>query len=256
MKVLRTKHSRMSAVFFILTIAVAFAVYIYRLEIRSGGDRVEESGIFKEAKPVAYSQNDIIQETHLEIGQNKQYLELELLGTIVKFIPLESIAVIRETESLRQRVCKVEDKVLGYQIVEILRGRVVLLKEGKRYFLNLPDGGNADLVTVISSDKRIINRRVLAQEIKDINNILRQVLPVPYIDSGKIKGIKLAKIKNKDLAQKAGIKEGDIITKVNGYKLDSVRKPFSIYYYLRNEDLIELEINRAGQAKTMFYYMN
>ena len=183
-------------------------------------------------------------------------LPFKLLGTILESDQTKSIAVIRNMRSAKQGAYKVGDKILGYQIVKIMRGKVILLKDGRITLLELPLCSEVEPITVVSSDKMIIHRSVLAKKIPDLNTAIAQVVPIPYIESGKIMGLKIAKPKDKALLEMAGLKEGDIATKINGERIESMQKALELYCKLKNQDKIDLEIKRGIITKTLTYHIN
>lgn len=187
---------------------------------------------------------------------DKELLSLELLGTVIESDSTKSIAVIKNLHSKTQGAYKVQDKILGYQIADILRGRVVLLRNGKIHFLDFPLGSKLEPIAVISSEKKIINRNAFAEKIPDLNSLMQQALIIPYVDSGKIIGLRITKIKDKPLANKAGLMEGDIVTTINGQQLDSLQKPFEIYNKMRDKERIDIEIKRANKRRNLTYYIN
>jgi len=130
----------------------------------------------------------------------------------------------------QERLDKIGNKVLGYQIAKILRGQVVLLRNGKTFILNFPLGSEVEPIVTVSEDKRIINRNAVSKKVPDLNAAFKQAVPIPFIESGKIIGIKVTNIKDKSLAMKAGIKEGDVIMSVNNLKMDSLRRAMKILH--------------------------
>ena len=183
-------------------------------------------------------------------------LPFGLLGTIVESDSTKSIAVIQNVDSKKQGVYKIADKILGYEVIKIKRGKVSLLKDGKVLTLELPLGSEVVPIAIVSSNERIINRNALAKKIPDLNTALTQAIPIPYIESGKIMGLKIAKPKDKALLEMAGLKEGDIATKINGERIGSMQKALELYRKLKNQDKIDLEIKRGIITKTLTYHIN
>ena len=186
----------------------------------------------------------------------KEPLPFKLLGTVVESDSTKSLAVIQNIDTLKQGTYKVIDKVLDYQLTKIMRGRVVLLKEGKLYLLEFPLGSVLEPIVMVSAKERIINRAALAKKLSDLNVAMQQAVPIPYIEAGKIIGFKLTNVKDKNLAKLAGIKEGDVIMSVNGNKLNSIRNTLDIYSRIKGQEKINLEIKSGNELKNLTYYMN
>jgi type II secretion system protein C len=188
-------------------------------------------------------------------SEDKAQFSFKLLGTILEPKQAKSITVIQDIRSGIQRTYKIGDKVSGYQIVKIMRGSINLLKDGKITLLELPLGGLAPVI-IVSSDERIINRAALAKKIPDLNAAITQVVPIPYIESGKIIGFKVTRLKDKALSDMAGIKEGDIATRINGQSIDSIQKVLDLYHNSKTQEKIDLEIKRGKAMKTLTYYID
>lgn len=197
------------------------------------------------------------QEQLKDAKTQKDSLPLLLMATVLSAQANRSLAVIRDlsSQNKKQRTYRVKDKISGYQIVNISRGKVNLIKSGKSYTLVFPWGSEFDPVTVISADERVINLTALKKKIPDLLAAITQALTIPHIEHGKITGLKLAKIKDKALASKAGIEEGDVIAKINGKNVDSLRKSLEIYQDIRKQDTIKLELKRGDKVENLTYYM-
>ena len=180
----------------------------------------------------------------------------KLLGTILESNPGNSFAVIKDSDSERQGIYKIGNKVLGYQIAKILRGQVILLRNGKTFILNFPLGSEVEPIVTVSEDKRIINRNAVSKKVPDLNAAFKQVVPIPFIESGKIIGIKVTNIKDKSLAMKAGIKEGDVIISINDRNIGSMRNALKIIQEMRGQEKFDIVVKRGNDIKNLIYYLN
>lgn len=190
------------------------------------------------------------------LSVKKEPLPLVLLGTIIEADPQKSSAVIFNQNTQRQEIFKVSDKVLDYQIFKILRGTVVLKKDWKTVYLSLPEGSIYEPITIISEAERIINRNALAKRICSPHVALQYASIVPYVEKGKIIGFMISKLKDKELAALAGIREGDIVIGVNGEKLNSIRKTLDVYLKVRTQEKVMVEFRRGAEVKNLLYYLN
>lgn len=76
---------------------------------------------------------------------------------------------------------------------------------------------------------------------------------VPYFEGGVSKGFKLYSIKPGSLLSKIGLMNGDVISKVNGYDINSPEKALQIYGLLKNEKNVSVDLTRNGQNKSVSY---
>jgi type II secretion system protein C len=181
---------------------------------------------------------------------------LRLLGTVMDSDCRQSIAVIMNLRSDKQGIYRAGNRILDYQVARIMRGEVVLLKEGKAFLLGFPLGSGIEPIIIVSSEERIVNRNAITKKIADPNAAYLQAVVIPYVDTGKVIGFKVTEIKDKALAHKAGIEKGDIITSVNNQRLDSLNKALKIYHNIRNQERIVMEIKRGNEIKILVYYVN
>ena len=181
---------------------------------------------------------------------------LQLLATWLEPDSAKSVAVIKDADSQALNVYRIGNSIAGYQIVKIMRASVVLLKDGKTICLDFPAGSVAQPILVISEAERVVDRLAMRKKIPDLNEAWKKVLPLPYISSGKVIGVKIAKIIDKELANQAGIKEGDIVTSINNQRIDSLQKALQVYDSVRNEEKVIMQIQRGKETKNLVYYMN
>ena len=84
-------------------------------------------------------------------------------------------------------------------------------------------------------------------------SMAQDVRIVPYFEGGVSKGFKLYSIKPGSLLSKIGMMNGDVISKVNGYDINSPEKALQIYGLLKNEKNVSVDLTRNGQAKSISY---
>lgn len=191
-----------------------------------------------------------------EVATGPSLVSVKLLGTILESEPANSFAVIKNIDTQKQAVYKIGNEIAGYRVAKILRGQVVLLREGKTSVLNFPLGSEVEPIVAVSENKIIVNRNAVAKKIPDINTALQQAVPVPFIQAGKVTGIKITNIKDKSLALKAGIKEGDIVISVNDWKIDGMKKAARIIHEISSQDKIDIIVKRGNDIKNLTYYLN
>lgn len=191
-----------------------------------------------------------------EVVPEESLDSVKLLGTILESEHANSFAVIKNINSEKQGVYQIGNQISGYQIAKISRGEVVLLRNGKTSFLNFPLGSEVEAIVTVSENKIIVNRNAVAKKIPDINTALQQAVLIPFIEAGKVTGIKITHIKDKSLVLKAGIKEGDIVISVNDWKIDSMQKAAKIAHEISTQDKIDIVVMRGNDIKNLTYYLN
>ena len=75
----------------------------------------------------------------------------------------------------------------------------------------------------------------------------------PVIDSGKMLGYKLSPGYDSRFFGKAGLKRNDVLTSINGVKLDSPNKALSLMSSLAFTDDLDITIDRGGEPMSFRY---
>ena len=94
------------------------------------------------------------------------------------------------------------------------------------------------------------------KELNNLPTLLNQARVIPYFKEGQHQGFVIKAIDKGSLYEKLGLQNNDIIKQINGEKIDSPEKAFSLLKMLRNEREITLNLERQGGAKTMVYHIN
>lgn len=193
------------------------------------------------------------QDSKKQASANPSY---QLIGTIVKNDSGKSVAIIRDKSINKEMVLKIGEKLGEFSLVKIKRAEVQLLKQGKVYSLKLPLGGGAEFITVLSERERLVNRTALGDRYKDLNEAFRAGVVFPNIEKGRLRGLKIVRINDKEIAARAGVKEGDVVLAVNNHKLENIQQALDIYKEIRTDKKITLKVKRNGKTQSLTYYMN
>ena len=89
--------------------------------------------------------------------------------------------------------------------------------------------------------------------LSNLSKIARQARIVPSFQNGKSNGFKLFSIRPNSLYSKIGIKNGDIVQKINGFEMTSPDKALEIYQKLKDANSITVDLLRRGKPQTMSY---
>jgi len=103
---------------------------------------------------------------------------------------------------------------------------------------------NSGKVTMTSSYRdKIVNQ--------DLSKILMQATAEPVMSGGIIVGFKLYQIDSDSIFAKGGLHDEDIITSLNGLKLNSVAGAIATLKSLKDASTIDIELIRGGTQKTI-----
>jgi len=201
----------------------------------------------------------------------KSGLRVKLLGTLASVIGKWSIASILDLGNQRTQTYGIGDKVLGAEIVEIQRERVIVLNSNRREYISNepevaghappepkrvgtdpPSTGLGTGIRAISDSEYEIPRAEIDRTLSNLNEVAMQARIVPAFKDGQAQGFKLFSIRPDSLYTKIGIQNGDVIKRINGNDINSPEKALEIYSRLRDASRIDIEIERngAGLRKT------
>jgi len=195
-------------------------------------------------------------------------LNLKLWGTVSteKEESGHARAVIEDTQSREQGLYKVGDGIQKATIIEIFRNSVILDVNGRKEKLiteeekiagnNRPAFPEADIPEKnkpepLPNGAVSLKRSQVDDALKNINDIMSQVRIEPVFKDGKPDGVMLANIESASILKKMGLRIGDVITGINGQKIDSMDNALSFYESLSSGEKLSLQLKRRGRPKTM-----
>ncbi len=110
-----------------------------------------------------------------------------------------------------------------------------------------PPGGQLDGVRKVNENRYEIDKAVIDSSLSNLNSLATQARLVPSFKNGVANGFKLFQIQPGSLYASIGIENGDVITRINGYEINSPDKALEIYSKLRESSHVTLELDRGGQ---------
>ncbi len=200
-------------------------------------------------------------------------LKLKLFGTVTGDIN-KAYAVIEETEKRRQNLYRIGDTIQNASIKMILREKVVLRVNGKDEILGIEevpsgsrDSGRPSSIANRRSQKRrpfkrsstadsqniTLDRSKIESAVKNVNDLMKNVRIQPHFTDGQPDGFKLSGVRPNSFFSNMGLKSGDVITGVDGKKIESVDDAFKLYQGLQSSSNIQLQLKRKGRQKNINY---
>jgi general secretion pathway protein C len=83
--------------------------------------------------------------------------------------------------------------------------------------------------------------------------IVKGARVVPAMKNGKPEGFKMYAIRPTSAFAKLGLSNGDTLTSINGFELNSADRALEVYTKLREATSLELEVTRRGKPVTLKY---
>lgn len=195
-------------------------------------------------------------------------LDLKLWGTVAGQDP-GNYAVIEDVKTRKQNLYRAGDTIQTATIKEIFREKVVLTVDGKDEALQMQKPvpskngrraiGPASRSTALTSSggvraQRIsLRRSYIDQAMTDMANLMTQVQIRPHMEDGVAAGLALSSIKPNSIFRRMGLRNGDIITGVDGSEIASVNDALGLVENLQNASNVSVQLKRRGREKNIEY---
>ncbi|MHA7630229.1 type II secretion system protein GspC [Corallococcus sp. M7] len=186
-------------------------------------------------------------------------LGIRLLGTLVAQDPHWSMASIHELPAGSARSLMISDTIQGARVFAIERERILLLVDGRLEYVDGSGSGTPALVNVqpgasglgrgireTAPDTYVVPREDLTEALTHLNELSMQARVVPAFKDGRPMGFKLFSIREESFYSRLGLRNGDVLQRINGLDLDSPDKALEAFTKLRDARRIELRIERGG----------
>src|SRR5690606_15570471 len=206
-------------------------------------------------------------------------LPLKLLGTVAASDPRAAWAAVEETTKRQRIVVRPQDKLLDKAtVVRIERRRIVLENAGKREELALDEEGVAaapgrvaarrarptpavadvadlrERVQQLSEDSFQVQREQVDEAMRNPAELFSQARILPKYENGAMTGVQVNSIQPGSLFEEIGIRDGDVVTQVNGIVVASPQDSAALLQELTQSNQFEVTVLGAdGQPRTLSY---
>lgn len=196
--------------------------------------------------------------------------DLLLIGTVVG--PKNLSYAIFEDKSKstphKQEVFAYRENVYNYGILTRIDKESIELTQGsEKYiipFVEKKNGTKKLQVKSINSSQKsfvkklgdkqyLLDRKKLLQSLNNPEHILTDARLLPNIQNGKQKGFKVSEVKPKGLYASIGLKNGDILQRINGLEISNPEVAIQAISAVRGMNSIELDIIRNGKKMSINY---
>jgi general secretion pathway protein C len=191
--------------------------------------------------------------------------ELMLLGTAVGSFH-ETFALVRNTTKQEERVFRLGDMVFDAgRLVEVTRERAFIVAGGKKVELLTPmtppaaapaqpanpQGGAP--VANMGGGNFVIDQRALNAALDNPAQAMSDARLLPSQKDGKVEGFRVSEVKSNGVFAMMGMKNGDILLRLNDFPVDSPDKALQSFIALKGQSRLKLDLIRDGQPATFNY---
>jgi len=100
---------------------------------------------------------------------------------------------------------------------------------------------------------RKIDRNKLNSQMRNFSTLLSQARVSPHFTNKKPDGFTISEIVKGSLYEEIGLKNGDVIKKVNGESVTGAEQAMRMYRELQSATFIDVEVERAGTLQQISY---
>lgn len=187
-----------------------------------------------------------------------------LVGTIIGPTP-HSWAILQEGTDRKQRIVRIHGNIDGGEIVQILRNRILIQRQGKEEVISFseeearpraagsPPPPAGEVVRKLSANRFLVNREDVSSSVGNINQFMTQARIKPNFVTGRPSGFSVSEIQPGSLMEKLGLRNNDVVKRVNGQAINKPEDVFQAYSQLQRDSNIELEIERDGRSEILRY---
>ncbi len=214
------------------------------------------------------------QETRaLDIDKLKETeLKLKLWGTV--FTPEgQTYAVIEDQKTREQMLYRPGDDIQNASVKMVLRQKVVLTVDGRDEVLSIeepgvtrnavaarpepvsrpPAAGIARAPGAEPVQQVTVPEEQIEKAMENLGELMNQATFRPHLEDGRPAGISITGIKPNAIFRKLRLRNGDVITGVNGQAIEGVEDAMRVFGTLSTDGPLQVNIKRRGRDETLEY---
>lgn len=200
-------------------------------------------------------------------------LHLKLVGTS-HLTHMKPFAIIEDDNSHIQALYRLGDQVPDAgEITAIAKAEVVINHDGHLVTLKIPDEPLTwEVSTPVPAPSRtamrhrasrrlaldryirrtgpndfVVYRKAVESDLQSLRPLLTQIRAQPNLDNGKTDGYTLSQIEPGSLFDDMGLRDGDVVSAVNGQELNDPAQAILMLNSLRDQNSISVTVQRLGQ---------
>ena len=193
-------------------------------------------------------------------------VDLLLLGTVVGSFR-ETFALVRHTTKQEERVFRLGETVFDAgRLVQVTREQAYISINGKKVELltpmtppstsgqaGQPAGHPGTGVVATGSGSYVIDQRALNAALDNIGQAMSDARLLPSQKDGRVEGFRASEVKPGGVFAMIGIRNGDVLLRLNDFPIDSPDKALQSFIALKGQSRLKLDMIRDGRPATFNY---
>jgi len=194
-------------------------------------------------------------------------LNIKLIGTVVA--GKKSAAMVTTGGSSKQAIFFLKEEIqAGVSLEKVEATAIVVSNRGKRERISIEASKQiqravvappprpqyaAPVIGIANQVNRKINKNKLQSQMRNFSTLLSQARVSPHFTNKKPDGFTISEIAKGSLYEEIGLRNGDVIKKVNGESVTGAEQAMRMYRELQNATFIDVEVERAGTMQQFSY---
>lgn len=191
--------------------------------------------------------------------------ELLLLGTVTGSFR-ETFALVRHSTKQEERVFRLGETVFDAgKLVEVTREQAFISVNGKKVELltpmtppaasspTAPTVQQGTAVASMGAGSYVIDQRALNSALDNIGQAMTDARLLPSQKDGKVEGFRASEVKPTGIFAMIGIRNGDVLLRLNDFPIDSPDKALQSFIALKGQNRLKLDLIRDGRPATFNY---
>jgi general secretion pathway protein C len=192
--------------------------------------------------------------------------DLTLLGTAVGSFR-ETFALVLKGSSHEERVFRLGETVFSAgPLVSVKKDIAEILVGGRRVKILTPTAIAAEaasqpaaappaggLASQTGAGNYVVDQRALNAALDNIGQAMTDARLLPSMKDGKVEGFRASEVKPQGIFGTIGIRNGDVLLRMNDFPIDSPEKAIQSFASLKGQSRIKLDLIRDGQPTTFNY---
>ena len=203
----------------------------------------------------------------VRIPTNGEDIGVVIVGTIANKNQDSNVALVKEIKSGRVHAVKKNYYLLKDYVVKEVHAKFMVLTRGTKEFLVYQNKFAGEFTKSVASSigpsisgdqyseegfERNGNQIKVSASYRDklvnddLSKILMQATAIPKIENGQIVGFSILQIDAGSIYDKAGLKNEDVVTAINGVKLNNVSGAIKLLQSLKGSNGVAIDLKRNG----------
>lgn len=231
---------------------VGSTVPAYQPESLASYDIIFQRNIFHTTmEAIADADSEIILPT-------EEYTAFDLKGTIAVDENI-GYAIVEERGKGGQKLYRIGEMIGSARLVRVTRNAAVLHSDGRDLVMKIkePQGEpSTPRATSRATSPRgtiTVGKHEVTETMADLKTVMSQAVVRPYVTDGTQQGFIVSNIVPGSLYERLGLKNGDIVTTVNGRELTGVDDVLQLVNTMQSGGNISVSLVRNGANETLNY---